>query len=227
MKDIRHLVRLEAVPQILLAVVLVVLAVLTAASAAVYVAVAQAHTLPSMQALRQIDFLGLDASGNLTENGSVVYTLTVVVTNPSPRAITFEQLIYKAWIEDGPMEAGVTGLSRTDDVLANGTVTHYFSLAFIGPMGLPPQRVAPGANGSMMLSFNLTKASGGAEFEAVRNITAFGRHRGESLASIPWNTYTFVSFTIDGVPSPASSSAADYLRDDARVILQEGIDLAP
>jgi hypothetical protein len=227
MKDLHHAVRLEAIPQILLAVVLVVLAVLIAASAAEYVAVAQAHALPSMQALRQIDFQGLDAGGNLTENGSVVYTLTIVLTNPSPRVLTFEQLIYKAWIEDGPMEAGVSGLGRTDDVLANETGTHYFSLAFIGPVGLASQRVAPGANGSETLRFTLTKSSGGAEFEAVRNITAFARERGESLAAIPWNTYTFVSFTIDGVPPPASSSAADYLRDDARVILQEGIDLAP
>lgn len=225
MRSLRETFRLEALPQVLLAVVVVVLAVLVVGSAAEYVSVAQAHALPSVRVSPQFDFRGLDAGGNLTENGSVVYNLTLTVTNPSPRGLTFEQLIYKAWIEDGPMEAGLTGLGRTDDVLANATGLHYFWLAFIGPTGLNPRRVPAGGNGTMSLTFTLSKSSDSAQFEAVRNITAFARARGEALSSIPWNVYVFLSLTIDGVPPPASSSAADYLRSNARVILQDGTDL--
>lgn len=225
MRSLRDALRLEALPQALLVVVVIVLSILIVASAEEYVSLAQAHALPSLAASAVFDFRGLDASGNLSENGSVDFALTVTVMNPSPRVLRFEQLIYSAWIEDGPMEAGLPGLSRSDETLANATGVHQFFLAFIGPVGLNPQPVPAGGNGTLALSFTLTKASGLADFEAVRNITAYARAHGVAPSAIPWNVYTWVSLTIDGVPMPSSSSSADYLRDNARVILQNGNDL--
>lgn len=226
MRSLRASMPLEALPQILLAILVIVLTLLIVASAYEYVSVAQAHALPSLGVLRQMDFQGLDASGNLTENSSVAFRLTLEVTNPSPRFLTFEQLVYKAWIGDGPMDAGLTGLGRTDDVLANATGVHHFFLAFIGAMALSPQHVPARSNGTMSVpSFTLSKATNAGSFGAVRNITAFARAHGQALSALPWNVWVFVSLTIDGVPSPTSPSAADYLRDDTRVILQEGSDL--
>ncbi len=225
MRSLRKPFRLEALPQLLLLVVVIVLAALIVASAADYASLAQAHALPSMAATAAFRFTGLDAGGNLSENGSVVLSLAVTVTNPSPRGLRFEQLIYSAWIEDGPMEAGLPNLGRSDEPLTNATGTHEFFLAFIGPAGLNPQPVPAGANGTMALDFTLTKASNLGDFEAVRNITAYARAHGVALSASPWNVYVWVSLTIDGVPLPSSSSSADYLRANARVILQTGTDL--
>lgn len=217
--------RLEALPQVLLAVVVLVLAALIVASAADYASLAQAHALPSLASTATFRFTGLDASGNLSPNGSVVFSLAATVTNPSPRVLRFEQLIYAAWIEDGPMEAGIPNLGRSDETFTNATGTHQFFLVFIGPVGLDPQPVPAGGNGSVVLTFTLTGASNLGEFEAVQNITAYARAHGVAPSAIPWNVYTWVSLTIDGVPLPSSASSADYLRANARVILQTGNDL--
>lgn len=226
MRGLRERFRAEALPQVLLVVVVIALAFLIVASAAEYVSVAQAHALPSLVVAASFDFHGLDATGNLSTNGSVVYTLTATVSNPSPRVLRFNQLIYRAWIEDAPMEAGLPGVVRSDETLVNATGTHDFFPAFVGPVGLNPEPVPAGGNATMTLVFTLTKESGIAEFEAVQNITAYARARGHSLSGIPWNVYTWVSLDIDGVPLPASTSSADYLRDNARVTLQEGTDLS-
>ncbi len=226
MRSLREAFRLEAVPQVLLVVVVIVLAFLIVASSAEYVSVAQAHALASLSTSPAFAFQGLDASGNLTANGSVAYTLTITVSNPSSRVLRFQQLIYRAWIEDGPMEAGLQGLSRSDQVLTNATGTHYFFLAFIGPTGLDPQPVPAGGQASLVLTFTLTRSSSLGDFDAVRNITAYARAHGVALSAIPWNVYTWVSLTIDGVPLPAATSSADYLRESAEVLLQTGLDLS-
>ncbi len=225
MRSLREAFRPEALPQVLLVVVVLVLTALIVASAANYASLAQAHALPSLAATASFRFTGLDATGNLSENGSVVFSLTATVTNPSSRVLRFEQLIYSAWIEDGPTEAGIPNLGRSDETLTNATGTHQFFLAFIGPVGLNPQPVPVGGNGSVVLTLTLTKAAGLAEFEAIQNITAYARAHGAAPSAIPWNVYTWVSLTIDGVPLPSSASSADYLRDNARVILQTGNDL--
>ncbi len=226
MKGLRPAFRLEALPQILLAVVVVLLAVLIVSTMVVYVSVAQAHALPALRVIPQVEFRGLDASGNLTENGSLVLTLTLAVSNPSPRALFFEQAVYKAWILDEPAQAGLTNLGRVDNVLTNETGTWDFYLALYGSVGFDLQRVPPGGNGSLSLEFTLSKATAATQFEAVRNITAFARAHSIALSAIPWNVYALTSLVIDGVPAPASSSAADYLRDNTRVVLTEGFDLA-
>lgn len=225
MKGIRSALRLDAIPQITLLAVTLLILVLIVASSLEYVSVGQAHALPTLKTSLQIGFQGLDSGGNLTENGSVVLTMAIAVTNPSPRSLFFEQLVYKAWIEDGPMEAGIANLVRTDEVLTTTSGVRYFFLCLYGPHMLDPQPVLPRSNGTASVSVTLSKVTGGDRFEAVRNITAFARAHGIPLSGIPWNLHTLVSLTIDGVPAPASSSAAGYLRDSTRVILQEGLDL--
>jgi hypothetical protein len=225
MRRLRPAFRLESLPQFLLAVVVVLLAALIVGSMIQYVTVAEAHALPALRATPLVQFRGLDAGGNLTENGSVVFNLTLGVSNPSPRALFFEQAVFKAWILDEPVQAGLTNLGRPDNVLINATGTWHFYLAFYGSTGLSPERVPPGGNGNTFLGFTVSRATDSGTFEVLRNITAFARAHGVALSAIPWNVYALTSLIIDGVPAPASSSAADYLRDITRVVLQEGPDL--
>ena len=223
MKRLLPVARAEALPQVLVLIIAVVLAVLVVASAQVYIAVGEAHALPSFVAIHQFEFHGLDAGGDLTANGSVVFTLSLTFHNPSPRTLILDLVGYKAWIEDGPMEARLPGLDRTDNALVNGSVVEQFFMAFFGSVAVSPLTVPANGNGTLTLTLSLAVDS--PRFAAVQNITAFSVARGVSASAIPWNVWVLVSLAIEGVPPPASSSAADYLRDNARVSLQEGIDL--
>ncbi len=225
MRDLRAALRPENLPGVFVAVVAGFLGTLVVASAADYVSLAQAHTLPSFAVVRRIEFVGTEGSGALAENGSVGFTLLLRVDNPSRRVLAFEQVAYKAWIEDGPMEAGLSNLGRTDDLLVNQTGTHWFYLAFLGSQELTGNRIPAGGNGSVSLAFTLAKSNDSVRFEAVRNITVYSVARGRSPSTIPWNVWVLVSLQIDGVPAPTSPTAADYLRQTTRVVLQEGLNL--
>ncbi len=225
MKRLRLVARAETLPQVLVLIIAIVLAALVVASAQVYIAVGEAHALPSFVAIHQFEFHDLDAGGNLTANGSVVFTLSLTFHNPSPRTLILDLVGYKAWIEDGPMEARLPGLGRTDNALVNGSVVEQFFMALFGSAAVSPLTVPANGNGTLTLTRTLSRAVDSARFAAVQNITAFSVARGVSASAIPWNVWVLVSLAIDGVPPPASSSAADYLRDNARVSLQEGLDL--
>lgn len=226
MRSPRDAFRLEALPNLLPVVVAVVLAVLIGASCLEYVSVAQAHALPALAVTPHVTFGGLDATGNLTENGTVSLRVVLGVSNPSSRALLFEQAVVKAWILDEPAQAGLPNLGRADSVLVNSTGTWRFFPAVFGSTALDYQRVPAGGNGSVSLSLNLSRATNSVTFETVRNITAFARSRGMALSAIPWNLYALASLLIDGVPSPSSASSADYLFAITRDVLQQGADLA-
>src|SRR5438128_7787025 len=185
MKNLRAILRPENLPGVLVAVVAGLLAILVVASAADYVSLAQAHILPSFAGVRRIEFVGTEGGGALAENGSVSFMLSLSVENPSPRALAFEQMAYKAWIEDGPMEANLSNLGRTDDALVNQTGTHWFYLAFLGSQGLNGNRIPAGGGGTVSLTFTLAKSNDSLRFEAVRNITVSSAARGRSPSTIP------------------------------------------
>ncbi len=225
MRRLRDAFRLEALPNLLPIVVAFVLAVLIVASCVEYVSVAQAHALPALDVTPHVTFQGLDATGNLTENGSVSLTVDLRVSNPSSRALFYEQAVVKAWILDEPAQAGLQNLGRADSVLVNSTGTWRFFAAVFGSMALEYQRVPAGGRESVSVGLNLSRTTDSAAFGAVRNITAFARSHGMALSAIPWNLYALVSLIIDGVPSPSSASSADYLFAITRDVLQQGADL--
>ena len=225
MRSPRDAFRLEALPSLLPVVLAIVLVVLIAASCLEYVSVAQAHALPGVEIVPQVAFQGVDATGNLTANGSVSLTVALKVVNPSSRALFFEQAVVKAWILDEPAQAGLPNLGRADPVLVNSTGTWRFFPAVFGSTALDYQRVPAGGNGSVSVTLNLSRATDSAAFQVVRNITAFARGRGMALSAIPWNWHALVSLLIDNVPAPSSASSADYLFAITRDVLQQGVDL--
>ena len=218
----RYLARFDRFPWLLIAVTTAVLLLAVAASVVAYLSVAQALTTPSLAASFEPRYVGTASNGSLLDNGTVVLTVRWTVTNPSPRALTFDAVSYKAWIEDLPAEAGLSNLGRTDILVTNASGAHLLYLAYFDSVGVSPASVPAGGQATQALEFSLSKSNRPAFFAAVRNITEYaGSVRGNS-SGIPWFGWTEITLRIDGVPEPPSSSAI-YEFTLGRVILAAGV----
>jgi hypothetical protein len=203
------------------AAVLTAVAVVASVS---YSTVILAHAAVGLTSSRTVVFTGMPAGGGLSDSGSVNLTLTLVVRNPSPRSLAIASLAYKAWIEDLPREAGLSNLGRTDNVLTNGTGTHYFFMALLGSSDVTPVLIPPIGTGTLVLSFVLSRASDAARFRAVQNITDFASHVRGNGAAVPWVHWVEVVVAIRDLPTP-SPSANPFLLSLIRIVLQEGDNL--
>lgn len=203
------------------AAVLMVLVVVASVS---YSTLILAHAAVGLSSSRTVAYAGMPAGGGLSDSGSVNLTLTLVVTNPSPRSLALASFAYKAWIEDLPMKAGLPNLGRTDDVLTNGTGTHYFFKALFRTSDVTPVPIPPSGSGTLTLSFVLSRASDSTRFRAVQNITEFAAHVRGNGASVPWVHWVEVVVAIRDLPPP-SPSANPFLSSLIRIVLDEGENL--
>ncbi len=214
---------LDRFPWLLIIVATVVLMVAAAASVAAYLSVAEALTTPSLAASFEPSYVGTTPSGALLDNGTVLLSLRLTVTNPSPRILRFDAVSYKAWIEDLPAEANLPNLGRTYVVVTNASGTHFLYRAFFDSLGVSPSPVPAGGKATQTLTFSLSKSNRPAVFAAVQNITVYAASVRGSSSGILWVGWTEITLRIDGVPEPPPSSAI-YQFTLGRVILASGDD---
>jgi hypothetical protein len=208
---------------IVLALTLGLLVVLSALSLANFVSVARAHAAAQIDVKGSFAILGGSGDGRLLDGGTARLRLNVSVSNPSSRSLTFDTVIYKAWIEDGPREAGVN-TSRPDVLVRDGTSSRWFYLAFSGSDTSSRASIPAQATGIAGLVLDLRMAPDPYLFRGVQNITNFAVSRGTPTASLAWSIFILTSLYIDGVPPPASFTAPLYLYDVPRIVLQYGVD---
>ncbi len=212
----------QHVPAYLFVGVLVVVLVFSGLSVASYLSVVDVHTLTTLQATSQAGFLGLEPNGTLPDNGSVRLWINLTVSDPSAHPLVFDTVIYKAWIEDGPREAGVV-LRPGDIAVVNGTTTQYFLPVFVGTQTTSRAPVPAGSEGRLHIVANLTSANEGT-FSALQNITEYAAATGHRPESIAWTTYVYAALDVTDMPNPGAT-ANPYLTDLGRVVLEQGVDL--
>ncbi len=81
-------------------------------------------------------------------------------------------------------------------------------------------------NQTFTFDFTMSAATDASRFAAVRNITDFAVSKGGDAATVPWNQFLYLVFTIDGVPEANSPSAPNYLRDIRRIEREIGVNIA-
>jgi hypothetical protein len=226
MIGIRRLRRAEAVPWLLVAAVFVVLSVLIGASIASFASVADAHARTTLSVSSSVTYRGLSLTRLLTDNGTVAFTIYLRVDDPSSRSLSFFTLGYRIWLEDAPVEAGLSGIARTpaDVTHRNATGTHAFFLAFDGSVQTKPYPVPAGGNATFPFNLNLTRKSNADRFAAVQNITEYAVNILGGTSHIVWNVWVLVNLDIGGIPPPASVSEATYFSAISRIQFTEGVD---
>jgi len=208
---------------VLLALTLGFLGALSALSLSNFISVARVHASAQVDAKGAFSVLGGSADGRLPDGGTARLRLNVSVSNPSPRSLTFDTVIYKAWIEDGPREAGLN-TSRSDVLVRDGTSSRWFYLTFSGSNTSSQASVPAHGTGVVPLVLDLRMAPDPLLFRGVQNITNFAVSRGMSPSTQVWSIFILTSLNIDGVPPPASFTAPLYLYDVVRIVLQFGVD---
>lgn len=199
------------------------LLVLMALSVANFVSVARVHASASIEATASVGYIGLASNGTLRNNGTARAWINVTVVNPSPRALIFDTVIYKLWIEDLPHEAGLA-VPRKDTPVINGTQVRWLFLAYAGSNTSSGVSVPAFGQGTVPLRLDLTGKVDPGAFVAVQNITGFAVSRGGSPTGVPWEVFILTSLWIVGVPPPMSPTAPLYLTDVARLVLGQGRD---
>lgn len=203
------------------AVVLVVIAVVAAAG---YAGVIRAHTVVLLAPERTVTWSGTSLDGVLLSNGTVAVHLRLTVTNPSERVLAVSSIAYKSWIEDLPAEAGLPNLGRSDNVLVNLTGTYLFFMAFLGSFDVTPVTVPAHGTATVAFTFNLTRLSDAARFQAVQNITAYASSALGDGTRAPWLHWVSVTLVFRDLPPP-SATTSGYLTDLTRIVLTEGPNL--
>jgi hypothetical protein len=216
-------VRQDRRPGYVLAGTLAVLLVLTGFSVREFVSVADAHARAALDAKMSVGLLGLASNGTLADNGRVRAWLNVTVQGPSSRALRFDTVIYKLWIEDLPREAGLP-VVRTDVRVQNDSFSGWFYTAYSDSNTSSLVVVPAQHEGTVALVLDLTLPATPGAFLAVQNITDFAVARGTPASEVPWLLFVLTSLYIDGVPRPESPTAAPYQTDVARIILAQGVD---
>jgi hypothetical protein len=211
----------------ILAAAVACLLVLMGLSVANWVAVSQVHASASIEARASVSYIGLASNGTLSTDSTVRAWINVTVFDPGPRALLFDTVIYKLWIEDLPREAGFAVRIGTDTCIVPCDVSpvRWLFEAYAGSNTSSGVSVPASGNATVPLRLDLTRTSNPAAFVAVQNITDFAVARGGSLASIPWEDFILASLWISGVPPPTSPTAPIYLIVNvSRIVLQWGID---
>ncbi|HYY48645.1 MAG TPA: hypothetical protein VFA17_08170 [Thermoplasmata archaeon] len=184
---------------------------------------AQAHALTQLDVKSSFAILGVSGDGKLPDSGTARLQLNVSVWNPSSRSLTFDTVVYKAYLQDLPREASVN-TSRTDVRVSNGTASGWFYLAFSGSDTSSQVAVPAQGMGTVAIVLDLSTASYPDRFRGVQNITNFAVSRGQSPAAIPWSIFVLTSLDIDGVPPPGSLMAPVYQFNIPRIVLEFGVD---
>ena len=203
---------------------MLVLIVLIGLSIATYLSVATVHGATTMEAVPTFGFRGLALNGTLPDDGALVLWFNITIDNPSPHDLAFDTIIVKAWMKDYVREAGV-GVSWPDTkVEVNNTIEYYYWAFAV--VNTSSRAVVPGTTSrTLALTLPLTHATNPSAFAVVQNITNFAASQGIAAGDLSWRYYALVGLDIEGVPGPTAPSAAPYLINLARVVLQEGEDL--
>ncbi len=227
MSEGRRSLRAERLPWYVLLGAGIVVGLLTVASSATYVSVAEAR-LSSLNVAHAVHLEGTAPSGDLLANGTVNFTFLFTVDNPSPRDLAFDTVAYKVWIEDVPAEAKIPVSPAREDVsVTNGSQTQLFYLAYIQSHQVSPYRVPAGGNATLVYPLLLNESSDSTSFRVVQNITDYVVSTGGKVGSIAWNAWVLVSLDVLGVPAASSPNTADYLLNVNRIVFTWGDDLAP
>jgi len=200
-----------------------VLVVFMGLSVANFVSVSQVHASASVEATASVGYFGLLSDGTLPNNGTARAWINVTVVNPGPKALVFDTVIYKLWIEDLPKEAGFP-ITRVDVPVAKGTGVRWLFTAYSGSNTSSAVIVPAFGKGTVPLRLDLTEQIDLRAFVAVQNITDFAVSKGISATAVPWELFILTSLWIDGVPQPMSPTAPLYLIDVGRLVLQQGTD---
>jgi len=208
-----------------LAASVAVLVVFMGLSVANFVSVSQVHASASVEATSSVGYLGLASDGTLPNNGTARAWVNVTVLNPGPKALVFDTVIYKLWIEDLPHEAGFA-VPRTDVPVpnANGTGGRWLFTAYSGSNTSSAVVVPAFGKGTVPLRLDLREQIDLRAFVAVQNITGFAVSKGASATAVPWELFILTSLWIDGVPQPTSPTAPIYQIAVGRLVLQQGTD---
>ena len=210
---------------VVLAASVAVLVVFTGLSVANFVSVSQVHASASVEATASVGYLGLASNGTLPNNGTARAWINVTVVNPGPRALVFDTVIYKLWIEDLPHEAGFAVFRKDVPVpTANGTGLRWLFTAYAGSNTSSAVIVPAFGKGTVPLRLDLTEQIDLRAFVAVQNITGFAVSKGVSATAVPWELFILTSLWIDGVPQPTSPTAPIYQIAVGRLVLQQGAD---
>jgi len=199
------------------------LVVLSALSVSNFVSVARAHASAQVDVKGSFSVLGGSGNGRLLDSGTARLRLNVSVSNPSPRSLTFDTVIYKAWIEDGPREAGLNS-SRSDVLVQDGTSSRWFFLAYSGSNTSSQASVPAQGTGTVPMVLDLRIAPDPFPFRGVQNITNFAVSRGIPQSGLAWSIFILTCLNIDGVPPPASNPSPLSLIVVVRIVLQFGVD---
>ncbi len=211
----------QHIPAYLFAAGLVVVLVFSGLSVANYLSVVGVHTLTTLQAAAHEAFLGLEPNGTLPVSGVVRLWLNLTVSDPTAHPLVFDTVIYKAWIEDAPREAGI--VPRPGDIaVANGSTTQYFLPVFVGTQTTSRAPVPAGSVGTLDIVANLTWTSAGT-FSSLQNITEYAAALGQPAGSIAWNVFVYAALDVADMPSPGDTSNP-YLTALGRVELEQGVD---
>ncbi len=194
----------ERLPWYAIAVCAVVFLGLVVASAVNYSGVTMAHVNTSLYVTSRVTLTGTNATGVLTDSGSVTVLLNLSVDNPSPRTLLFDSVSYKVWIED-PFVAAM------------------YYLVFLSSLQASDKPIPPWSNTSLALSATLTRASDPSRFDNLQALQWEVVNRTGSAAGLGWTSYVLLSLPIVDVP-PAAVTAASYQFNVNRVILSWGAD---
>lgn len=199
---------------------------LSVLSAANYSSVVVAHATVYVVPRYQVEFSEMEPDGTLNANSTVTARLVLSVVNPSTRTLEFRLVAYRGWIEDLPVEAGLS-VTRAppDDALVDANGSRLFYPAFLESQEVEGDPIPPSGIGTLELTYVLTRATNPWAFEALQNITDYARATRGSATDVPWNHWVRVQIDIDGVPDATSPTASAHVRTLRRIDREEGINL--
>lgn len=200
----------ERIPWYLVAVTAAVLVALIVASASEYTSVTQAHANVSFTTAYAVTYVGTDARGVLSENGSVNLAVNLTVDNPSARVLDFGSIGLKAWIGNATTPFGFYPVFLTSFDASSFSVV---------PAPIPAR-----SHGVLSLNFTLDRAADASLFEAFRSFQSGAANLTGTASDIPWTVFVLLTLGIEGIPPPLLG-AASYQLNLNRIILTWGEDL--
>jgi len=212
---------------VVVCVAVILIVVFASLSAANFTSIVQAKASVYLVPRFAVTFAGLGSDGRVGADGSVTVRVTAGVENPSSRGLHVYLVAFSGWIRDGPAEAGLNETRRLGDDRLTGTEGEMRFFRVFGTSSEPTLDPIPArGNQTFTFDFTMSAATDASRFAAVRNITDFAVSKGGEAATVLWNQFLYLVFTIDGVPEANSPSAPDYLRDIRRIEREIGVNIA-
>jgi len=212
---------------VVVCVAVILLVVFASLSAANFTSIVQAKASIYVVPRFTVTFAGIGSDSRVGPDGSVTVRVTAGVENPSSRGLHIYLVAFSGWIRDGPAEAGLNETRRLGDDRLTGTEGEMRFFRVFGTSSEPSLDPIPArGNQTFTFDFTMSAATDASRFAAVRNVTDFAVSKGGDAATVPWNQFLYLVFTIDGVPEANSPSAPNYLRDIRRIEREIGVNIA-